>query len=313
PYQEGTCRNAESDSGSEEGSRQSRCHGLFRKSENRKGKVVPESKMMRKGYPRTRMNSPAQESECDDDDIPSPKKMNDPVLNDDETGSDSESVEEDCTKSGPIQGSYLRTNSKPEPRKLRRINDDVVSSKRTTSVVTVKERGIVAEGRRLKICKGTGKRSNSSGPNYETRPKISNAIIQPSQPGGTSMKARNDLKTVNETEEISLFKNNQRCHVMMLGKRWLEEIKKVDGRTGRSDNEWELQATPTIWENQDKVDKIGIDPEIEKESARELPEDKQSSSIEILKVKQKRGKDGGVHEISTPHDDHKYDGPNEFS
>ncbi|CAG8617822.1 12183_t:CDS:2 [Acaulospora morrowiae] len=100
--------NAESDGKSEEESRQSRRHWLFGKSENRRGKVVPESTMMKKSHLRTKTNSQAQESECDDDDIPLPKEINICIsrqkismknqvknldLDNDEAVSDSESVE----------------------------------------------------------------------------------------------------------------------------------------------------------------------------------------------------------------------------
>ncbi|CAG8704804.1 904_t:CDS:2, partial [Acaulospora morrowiae] len=57
--------NAESDSESEEESRRPRRHWLFGKSEDRRGKVVPESTMMKKGHLRTKTNSQAQESDIE--------------------------------------------------------------------------------------------------------------------------------------------------------------------------------------------------------------------------------------------------------
>ncbi|CAG8518712.1 51_t:CDS:2, partial [Acaulospora morrowiae] len=120
---------------------------LFGKSEDRRGKVVLESTMMKKGHLKIKTNSQAQESECDDDDIPSPKEINicvsrqkismkdwvkDLDLDDDKAVSDSESVEgchAKCFglfrrdkgiegKIVPKSENYLKITAKPEPRKL---------------------------------------------------------------------------------------------------------------------------------------------------------------------------------------------------
>ncbi|CAG8725315.1 5339_t:CDS:1 [Acaulospora morrowiae] len=123
--------NAKSDNKSEEESRQPRCHWLFEKSENRKGKIVPESTIMKKSHLRTKMNSQAQEFECDDDDIPLSKKMNacvskqkismkdwvkDLDSNDDEAESDSESVAGYHVKCFDLFGKYKSTKKKNVPK-----------------------------------------------------------------------------------------------------------------------------------------------------------------------------------------------------
>ncbi|CAG8577582.1 2732_t:CDS:2 [Acaulospora morrowiae] len=143
--------------------------------EDRKGKVVPESTMMKKGYLRTKMNSQVQGSECDDDDMPSLKRMSiyvikqkpnikgrvkDLDLNDNKAESDSKNVKdyyakcfglfgEDkstkgkiAPKSGPVQESYPRVNVKFEPRKLRCNHDDTFLLKGIMSAIVDKEREI---------------------------------------------------------------------------------------------------------------------------------------------------------------------------
>ncbi|CAG8446174.1 17686_t:CDS:1 [Acaulospora morrowiae] len=99
---------AENDSESEEESRQPRHHWLFEKSEDRKRNIMPEFMMIKKGYLRTKMNSQAQGSECNNDNMPLSKRISVCVIkqkpniksqvknldsNDDEAESDSKSVE----------------------------------------------------------------------------------------------------------------------------------------------------------------------------------------------------------------------------
>ncbi|CAG8699792.1 12332_t:CDS:2, partial [Acaulospora morrowiae] len=276
----------EGDSESEEERCQYRRHWVFGKSENRKGKVVPESKMMRKGYPRIRMNSPAPESGCDDDDIPSLEingcvskrrssmegRVKDLVSNGDETESNSESVEEGrqvkrlgffgkdmgtkgkiAPKPRPIQEGYPRINLKPEPRKLKRDNDDTFPLKGTTSAVAVKERIIAAEDLDVRLI---------------------------------------------QREELTMSRDDAREKIVG------EEVEKVesDSETGKKQNEQietmiaegldisitskKLPATPTMWKHQDKIDKIRIDPGIGKESAGKLPEDKQSTLTDTQDVQE---------------------------
>ncbi|CAG8552366.1 7598_t:CDS:2 [Acaulospora morrowiae] len=112
---------AESDSESEEESRQLRCHWLFEKSENKKGKVVPESTMMKKGYLKTKVNSQAQESDIESHPIVSDvdeRLIEEPIMSRDSVQEEEIEKVETGSKLRNVQNGQIKTTLVEEPDTL---------------------------------------------------------------------------------------------------------------------------------------------------------------------------------------------------